>query len=184
MKPFIILKFADATYQVITELVVQHRARYMHDHVQSEYPTIEDAVAGTQKLFEDESEIRHWIVNNMEWSDLVSGCLMVDAHPERDLSGADWSFNDKASIPELPQGGVVDDLPLGILLARMLIADSSCDVLTIGDSVAVAAFQGSPETVQAYIGVVQQLAEQMKKYPNGEKPLLIKPEPGRILLPN
>jgi len=178
MKPVILIKFPEATYQVLTDVIVQNRAKYMHEHVSGEYPTIDDATAGTIKLFEDEKEIRDWAVQFMDWSDLVGSAMMISADPDRDITTADWSYADGLSTPGPISAVAIDDVPLGLVLGNMMTRGSLCSFMLAGDSLAIAAIHTSdPEILGAYAKALKQLTEQISPHPHGEAP-----EPGRIVL--
>lgn len=187
MKPFVHIKFDDATYQVVTQVIAEHRAQYMTENVSNEYPSLEDALAATNKLFEVEDEIRHWAVNNMTWSDLACGALMMASHSERRLEDAQWTYAEAPIMPEEPLGKVVDDIPAGLILSRMLTRGEMCHVMTVGPEEApttalVTIQSADPQVVQAYIAVLHQLTEQIKQFPNGIAPQIATPEKRIITL--
>lgn len=173
MKRFILIKFPEATYQVLTENVVEHRAAYMHENVACEYPTIEDATAGTIKLFEDESEIRDWAINNMDWSDLASGALILNATPDRDLAAAAWSYSDVVSMPDSIKNGVIDDIPVGLILSNLIANHGMCNVMLTDNNLAFATILGDQSVINAYVAALAQLTEALAN------PKV--PEPGRII---
>lgn len=173
MKRFILIRFPETTYQVMTDTVVQHRAAYMHEHVTNEYPTLDDAVAGTTKLFEDENEIRDWAVNNMDWNDLASGAMILSTTPDRDFFGAAWSYSDAPSIPDTLNDGVIDDVPVGLILSNMIAKGGMCNVMLMGDNAAFVTILADQSVIGAYVSALEQLTEAVAK------PHV--PEQGRII---
>lgn len=173
MKQFCIMNFDDASFQIETMVIAAHRANYMFEHVRDEYPTIEEALAGTVKLFEDEEEIADWAAFNMQWSDLAGQAMMIEAKgPARILSSCPWTFLDEVSAPEPIKPGPVDDVPLGILLSNLIAQGGTCSVIQMGEpsTVAVAVIQGDPEVIAGYVAVLQQFTRHVKAHPDGVMP--------------
>jgi hypothetical protein len=187
MREFIKIAFADATFQVPALVVAAHRAETLSKQAPSEYPSLEDALHGTAKLFDDEQEIINWAANNMTWADLQGQSMMLSsAEPNRSLKHAlalqEWEFSDDPWEPAEPTGHA-DEIRLGLIVAGLIAGDSSCSFMAIGSpaTYAVAVMVGEAAEISGYASGMQALAEMVARKRQGKTAV---EEPSRILLPH
>lgn len=152
-------------YEVPTQLVADSRAAAMLAAHPDEFKTIEEAMADTVGLFNDDDyAIQDWAVNNMQVKDIMNAARLVRfTPPDLDIAnGAEWTFHDApAIIPQLDAQSVLQ-MPVEMAVSAMAVHRNVCQLVTLNDEAgqpcaAIALVQGSPALVGSYVGALTHL---------------------------
>lgn len=174
MKQFIrVLLPTGHLYEIPAQAIAENRAAYYHQAMADEFPTLDAALQDSIALFEDNTEIREWALNNMNVEELMKPARLVRyTQPEQDFAGGDWSFEDAgAIIPQLESQSMLA-MPLEMALAAMAAHRNLCQVLTINSAdgqpqAAVVVIQGGPAIVGTYVGALTHLTQAYVAPPAG-----------------
>lgn len=158
-------------YEIPTATIAANRAAFYHAQISVEFPTLEDAQKDTEELFEDNTEVRDWAINNMNVPELMKDARLVRfTPPEMDFAAGDWSFHEHAAmIPQLESQTMLAQ-PLEMSVSAMAAHNNLCQILILNDdggepAAAVVLVRGPAAIVGTYVGALQHLTNVVTQVP-------------------
>lgn len=162
MKAFIQIALdAGHVYELPTEVIAQHRAQVMQKLHPDEFKTIDEALADTRELFDDDYSISDWARNNMNPSDYVQHLRLLRFNaPAKDYVNAEWSAHAAPAIVGELDGEQVMASPVEAVMAVMSEAGQLCNITVFNDTNgaplgAAVMITGGPHAVSSFVTALQ-----------------------------
>lgn len=169
MKPFIQIKLNTGhVYEVPTELIAQNRAAYYHGERPDDFPTLQSALEDTRGLFDDSSEIKEWVMGNMNPDEVLPHAKLVRFTPP-DTNDAwnegEWSYHDGQAMIGEVDGDTIMRQPLEATLNVMAASAQICNVSILqspngAPQAAVALILGDNAVLSPFVLALQHVANQ------------------------
>lgn len=167
MKAFIQIALAAGhVYELATEVIAQHRAQVMQKLHPDEFKTIDEALADTRELFDDDYSISDWARNNMNPSDYMHAARLVRYTPDKDFVNADWTAHELPAMVGELNGEQVLSSPVEAVMATMAASKQLCNITVLNDAQgnpfgAAVMILGGPNVVQSFITALQFTSDQL-----------------------
>lgn len=169
MKPFIQIKLNTGhVYEVPTELIAHNRAAYYHGTRPDDFPTLQSALEDTRGLFGDSTEIKEWVMGNMNPDEVLPHAKLVRFTPP-DTNDAwnegEWSYHDGQAMIGEVDGDTIMRQPLEATLNVMAASAQICNVSIINSMegqplAAVAVILGDNAVLSPFVVALQHVAGQ------------------------
>lgn len=168
MKPYIQIALSTGhVFEIATQVIAENRAKAMQELHKDEFATLDEALADTVELFEDNYQVRDWALNNMNPEDYMPTARLVRfTPPEQDFNSAEWSHHDNRAMMGELDGQQIMRQPVEAVLSTMAMSNQIANVTVLNGSDgapfgAMALFIGNQNVIGAYVTAIQFTTERI-----------------------
>lgn len=174
MKPYFQITLATGhVYEVPTKVIAENRAKAMLEAHPDEFKTIDEAMADTVELFDDDDySVGDWAKNNMNPGDYLPRSRIIRFNePERDFANAEWVGAATQAMMGEMEAAQIMGAPVDYVLSVMSASGQACNVTVISDHetrqpfAAVATIVGGEKTIGAYVETLQMVTQVLASKP-------------------
>ena len=149
-------------YELPLAAIAAHRAAVMLELHKDEFENMEQAMADTVELFNDDLwNAKDWACNNMKWSDLDSHARLIRFNPKTiDISDGDWTYHEHPALMGELEAETIMQSPVEFVVTTMAASKHMCNVTVLNAEDGqpfglVVLVHGTPEVTNEFLNGLQ-----------------------------